>query len=134
VRSWIDGGQLRSVLVLLLLLACRTAMEDSVQRDRGEILSAISARGEAAVVVALVEPSGFSDPARGVEVRAEIARMQSEVLAAVDSADFRPGQRFTSVPALAGRLRTERGLRLLLAHPHVRRVSLDAGGTGSPAP
>jgi len=117
--------------LLLALVACQTAMEANRERDQQEIVAAIRARGEAAVIVALTEPEGFGDPAQATRVREEIARMQAEVLAAIDTTDFRPGQRFASVPALAGTVRSERGLRALSAHRLVRRVSLDTGGTGS---
>jgi hypothetical protein len=64
-------------------------------------------------------------------VRAEIARVQQEVLSRLDARDFELGKRFESVPAIAGTLRTQRGLERLLADPRVRRVDLDVGGGGS---
>jgi hypothetical protein len=117
--------------LLLALVACQTVMESNRERDHRDILAAIRARGEAGVLIALYEPDGFDDPAQATQVRREIARMQDEVLAALDTNDFRPGQRFASVPAIAGTVRSERGLRALSAHPLIRRVSLDTGGTGS---
>lgn len=82
-------------------------------------------------MVSLVEPPGYGDPARSEEVRAAIARMQAEVLATLDSADFRPVVQYASIPALAGVLRSVQGLERLLAHPHVRDVALDLEGRGT---
>jgi hypothetical protein len=117
--------------LLLALVACQTAMQSIRERDEREIVAAIRTRGEAAVVVALFEPDGFEDPTQETRVRTEIARMQKEVLADIDTTDFRPRVLFVSVPAIAGTVRSERGLRALLGHRLILRVSLDSGGTGS---
>lgn len=106
-------------------------VETERSRSHQAILAALQARGEASVVVALVEPTGFTDPAQASASRAAIARMQDAVVAALDSTDFRETKRFASVPALTGLLRSERGLRLLTGHPYVRQVSLDTGGSGT---
>jgi hypothetical protein len=131
VTTW---GPIRWIgpVLLLALVACQTTIEIH-ERDQREILGAIRARGEAAVVVALLEPDGFEDPDQETRVRTEIARMQKQVLADIDTTDFRPRALFVSVPAIAGTVRSERGLRALLGHRLVRSVSLDAGGTGSRA-
>ena len=81
-------------------------------------------------MIALVTPAGAGDPANAQATRAEIARMQDDVIAAVDSTDFGVGTRYTSVPALAGVLFSERGLRRVRAHPFVLGVTLDTGGSG----
>jgi hypothetical protein len=120
----------------LLVVACHAAMETDRSETRSDVLTMIRERGEAPVMIALIAPAGFGDPAADADqVRAGIARMQAEVLAALDSSDFRDRQRFASIPAMAGTLRSERGLRTLLAHPLVRRVDIDPAGTGHhPAP
>ncbi len=125
-------GPIRSIMPALLLAldACQTAMQSLRERDEREILAAIRTHGEAAVVVALVEPDGFEDPNQETRVRAEIARMQKEVLADIDITDFRSRVLFVSVPAIAGTVRSEQGLRALLGHRLILRVSLDSGGTG----
>jgi hypothetical protein len=85
-------------------------------------------------MISLVEPTGIDatvDPARW---QAEIARLQQSVLSQLAPEDFESRTLFTSVPAIAGTLRTERGLAILTAHPNVRRVDLDAGGGGSSVP
>jgi hypothetical protein len=107
-------------------------MDADRSSSSADILALIRARGEAAIMIALVEPAGYgradTDVAR---IRADIARMQAEVLAALDTADYRDRLRYAAIPAMAGTVRTERGLSVLLAHPHVRRVDLDTGGTGT---
>ena len=97
------------------------------------VRDALDRHGAARVVVSLatsVDAAGAADP-RG---RAEIARLQDAVLAGLDTTDFRLGQRYAAVPALAGTLRSRRGLARLLAHPAVRRVDLDPAGGGSGVP
>jgi hypothetical protein len=123
----------RSLLVLVLLPpgACQANMHSEPADPHRDILLALRERGEAPVMIALHSPTDHADSATAERTRATIARMQEEVIAAVDSADFRLRVRFGSVPALSGVVRTERGLRRLLSHPHVRAVSLDSGGTGT---
>jgi hypothetical protein len=99
-------------------------------RSARDVLAAVREHGQAAVMIALVAPASASDPARAQATRAEIARMQDSVIAALDPTDFRVGTRYTSVPALAGVLLSERGLQRVRAHPLVLRVSLDTGGSG----
>lgn len=115
---------------LFPLLACQTVMQSERSRSQEAILAVVKARGEAAVMVALVNPPGYPDTADVASRRAAIARMQDELLATLDTADFRETKRFAAVPAVAGIVRSERGLRSLLSHPHVRQVSLDRGGGG----
>ncbi|TVP45782.1 MAG: hypothetical protein EA350_08390 [Gemmatimonadales bacterium] len=132
------GGMRRLLLsgALLFLpgVSCHPALEVDRERVQPDVLTTLHAGEEAAVMIALTPPPGFGDPAADQErIRAEISRMQAEVLSAVDTADFRPRQPFLSIPAMAGTLRTERGLRTLLEHRYVRRVDLDpAGGGGQP--
>ena len=117
-----------STILALTLMGCRTVMESD--RSARDVLAALREHGKAAVMIALVTPAGAGDPANAQATRAAIARMQDEVIAAVDSSDFRVGARYTSVPALAGVLFSERGLRRVRAHRFVSGVTLDTGGTG----
>ncbi len=120
--------QLGGAILALTLIGCRTVMESD--RSARDVLAAVREHGKAAVIIALVTPAGAGDPANAQATRAEIARMQEDVIAAVDPTDFRVGTRYTSVPALAGVLFSERGLRRVRAHPFVLGVTLDTGGTG----
>ena len=99
-----------------------------------DVVEALGAGREAPVVVALRLPpdaeAADADPARR---RAAIARVQAEVLAGLSAVDYRSRLLFAAVPAMSGTVRTRAGLAALLAHPSVRRVDLDAGGTGSGA-
>lgn len=123
------------VALPLLLLACHAGEKADDLSGQADVLRAIRDHGGAAVMIALVHPPGFGDPAAdGDEIRREIARMQEDVLAALDSADFRLRQRFTSIPAMAGTLRTEQGLRVLSAHPFVKSVDIDPSGGGTAYP
>lgn len=118
------------LVTLLAPAACRTVMESPRTQSQQAIQQALRERGDVAVMVALVEPPGFSDPSQTASSRAAIARMQDEVVAALDTADFRETKRFAALPALAGILKTERGLRILMGLPQVRELSLDTGGGG----
>lgn len=117
-----------STILALTLMGCRTVMESD--RSARDVLAALREHGKAAVMIALVTPPGAGDPANAQATRAAIARMQDDLIAAVDSSDFRVGARYTSVPVLAGVLFSERGLRRVRAHPFVSGVTLDTGGTG----
>lgn len=121
---------LLALTALLALAACRTVMESPRAQSQQAVEQALQTRGEVAVLVALVEPPGFSDPGQAASTRAAIARMQNEVVAALDTTDFRETKRFAALPALAGILKSERGLRILMGLPPVRQVSLDTGGSG----
>lgn len=116
----------------LLFLACHPAMDMDRTRTDSDVLAMLRARGEAPVMIALTEPAGYADAtADAAWIRSEIARLQAEVVAALDSADYRERHRFVAIPAMSGVVRSERGLEVLLSHPHVRRVDLDPGGTGT---
>jgi hypothetical protein len=117
-----------STILALTLMGCRTVMESD--RSTRDVLAALREHGKAAVMIALVTPAGAGDPANAQATRAAIAQMQDDLIAAVDSSDFRVGARYTSVPALAGVLFSERGLRRVRAHPFVLGVTLDTGGSG----
>lgn len=125
------AARLLLALVLLSPGACQANMHSEQADPQQDILVAMRERGEAPVMIALHAPTDSADSATAERTRATIARMQEEVLAALDSVDFRLRVRYGSVPALSGVVRSERGLRVLLSHPHVRAVSLDTGGTGT---
>lgn len=133
MRQGFASTVVRALVALVLLFpgACQSNMHSEPADPHREITVALRERGEAPVMIALHAPTEPAGPANAERTRAAIARLQDEVLAAMDTADFRLRVRFGSVPALSGVVRSERGLRLLLSHPHVRAVSLDTGGTGT---
>lgn len=96
-----------------------------------EVIEALRSDGRANVVVALALPAGFDAEPGSDRSRAEIARVQEDVLGAIDPGDFELRVRFVAVPALAGTVLSEPGLRALAAHPQVLRVDLDVEGGGS---
>jgi hypothetical protein len=110
------------------LIGCRT--RGASDPDTRAVLEALREQGQARVIIALVSPGAEPGAAGAEATRAAIARMQDDVIASLDPADFRPGARYTSVAALAGVLLSERGFRRLRAHPFVSGVSLDTGGSG----
>jgi hypothetical protein len=95
------------------------------------LMDALRADGRVEVMVTLTPPPGY-EPGRAPDAgtRAAIARLQDDVLDGLDPADFRLRTRFRSIPALAGTVLTERGLRALAADPRVARVDRDPGGGG----
>ena len=123
--SW---ARLAPLAVLAFLLGCGRPLPRAVVKD--DVVMTLRAKGEAAVMISLVEPSGIDATAEPTRWRAEIARLQQSVLTQLAPQHFERRTLFASVPAIAGKLRTERGLAILTAHPNVRRVDLDAGGGG----
>jgi hypothetical protein len=130
LRTWMGGAipacpRFLLAVALLAGAACRTAMDSDLATRAPAVADRLNAEGEARVTVSLlVAPGAETEPAA-------IRRAGDAVLAALDTADFRVTHRFERVPAIGGVLRTERGLRLLLDHPKVRRVDLEVGGTGT---
>lgn len=115
-------------VVLAMCTACQGRMgPEFVDRAPG-VMERLRTDGEARVTVSLM----VSDLAPGDEpTMRDIERARSAVLATLDTADFRETHRFQRVAALGGVLRSERGLRILLDHPDVRRVDLEVGGQGT---
>lgn len=91
------------------------------------VRTVVEDKGEAQVVVALAEPSPTGE--KGVQ-RKEIQRTQTDVLSAVSASEFQTTHRYAAVPALAGTITSAAALDRLAQHPSVRRIDLDAGGTG----
>ncbi|HUG42271.1 MAG TPA: hypothetical protein VMM12_17540 [Longimicrobiales bacterium] len=120
-----------AVACAVVLAGCRTLDGNGSDTVSPDVLDAVRVHGRADVMVALVPPVGYDDaePA-GPRVRAEIARLQDEVLESLGAVHFTLRQRFVAVPALAGTVLSEEGLRALSAHPGVARVDLDVGGGG----
>jgi hypothetical protein len=89
------------------------------------VLHRLRTVGEARVMVSLLVEIGAEGEA------AAVGQAREAVLAAMDTTDFHVTHRFERTPAFGGVLRTERGLRILLGHPMVRRVDLDLGVEGT---
>lgn len=116
---------------LVIVVACTSVT--SVQRAvvSNDVVAALRAHGEAAVMISLTEPTGIDATVERARWQAEIARLQQSVLSRIGPEDFESRTLFLSVPAIAGTVRTERGLAILADHPNVRRVDLDEGGSGT---
>jgi subtilisin family serine protease len=96
-----------------------------------DVLTTLRAEGSANVVIALNPPPSVQALVPNVaQLRNEVAQVQSRVLAAVNAQTYRARHQFRAVPALSGTILSEAGLRALAAHPDVRRIDLDVGGTG----
>ena len=96
------------------------------------VLAAVRTGSAPQVVIALEVPGSPNEHARDLPgLQRSVAAVQQTILAVLGVAGFTPGRQFRLVPALAGRLRTELALTLLVANPRVRRVDLDVGGTGA---
>lgn len=117
--------------LLLATVTCRPPAPATSAVAGPEVLRTLRAGRDAHVVVALVHAAPRAGDAASAQ-RA-IARLQAEVLAQLPPEDYRSTQLFAAVPAMAGTVLTERGLQRILAHPHVRRVDVDPGGSGSPS-
>lgn len=116
----------------LVLPACSSMTAIDSGKVGSDVLSTLRARGSVPVAIALVEPAGYGSPqADTSRLRAEIARLQQQVLSRLDERDFRLGSRFQNVPAISGTLLTEQGLEVLVADSTVRRIDVDVGGGGS---
>ena len=126
--SW---ARLAPIATLVLLLGCGRSISQHRAVVKDDVVTTLRAKGEAAVMISLVEPAGIDAAAEPTRWQAEIARLQQSVLSQVAPQHFERRTVFASVPAIAGTLRTERGLAILTSHPNVRRVDLDAGGGGT---
>src|SRR5687768_15236016 len=124
-------ARLAPVAVLVFLLGCGRPVSQHRAVVRDDVITTLRAKGEAAVMISLVEPTGIDATVEPKRWQAEIARLQQSVLSQVAPEHLERRTLFSSVPAIAGTLRTERGLAILTAHPNVRRVDLDAGGGGT---
>jgi subtilisin family serine protease len=93
-----------------------------------DVLQALQ-RGETpAVMVALDARAPGNDLA---QLRSAVASAQNGALQGVRDDEFRVKRRFVAVPAVAGVARSAAALQRIAAHPQVRRIDLDGGGTGS---
>ena len=95
------------------------------------VMAAVETAGAARVVVALREPEALRKSAQDLAaVQRGVRAVQQRVLAAVPAAQFEPVHVYRAVPALSGIVRSQAALDRLARHPDVRRIDLDAGGSG----
>lgn len=96
-----------------------------------EVIEALRTRGEAMIVIALVEPQTTRlRQSNLAQLQREVAVLQDDVLSTLTLTDFRPTHKYRAIPALSGKLLTESGLIKLAQHPNVARIDLDVGGRG----
>lgn len=101
------------------------------------VSEALKKQGSVQIMIALDQSGakgGYSgQPGRGIDMAAErsrIAQMQNDVLARLGFNDYEERHTFNSVPAMAGRLKSQAGLEALVRNPHVVKIDVDVGGTG----
>jgi hypothetical protein len=126
--SW---ARLAPIATLVFLLGCGRSISQHRAIVKDDVVTTLRAKGEAAIMISLVEPTGIDAAAEPSRWQTEIGRLQQSVLSQIAPQHFERRTLFASVPAIAGTLRTERGLAILTAHPNVRRVDLDVGGGGT---
>ena len=96
-----------------------------------DVVEAVRQTRSASVIVSLTPPAGYGEEGADIEaMKPAIARLQDEVLAALDPADYQSRIRFDALPALALTILAERALVALERHPLVIAVRLDLGGVG----
>jgi len=118
--------------VLVLGAGCAGPEAEPSDGDVVPVLQQLKARGAVRLVVALEVPVA-EDP-QGPDLsglQRRIAEAQDEVLEALDPASYRNLNRLQSVPSMTLTILTEAAYRTLEAHPRVRKIGLDAGGTGT---
>ncbi|OZC02064.1 S8 family serine peptidase [Rubricoccus marinus] len=116
---------------LALLFAFAVTPEAQTNVVSAEIAQAFQARGEARVVIMLESPAvkrvDLTDLAA---VKREVDAVQESVLATLGASSYVTHHQYETVPALVLTLTSKKALDQLLAHPHVRKVDLDVGGSG----
>jgi hypothetical protein len=102
------------------------------------VIEALKEQGSAQIMIALdqsgAEGAYSGQPGMGIGMAAErsrIANMQNDILARLGFNDYEERHAFKSVPAMAGRLKSEAGLEVLVSNPHVVKIDIDVGGGGS---
>jgi subtilisin family serine protease len=126
------GGRIALFFLVAVLGAGPARAAQAGSKIGPGVREALDTGRSISVMVALAEPGGRRAWAFDLgQKRSEVAQLQDGVLATLEQAQFRLTRRYAAVPALAGVLRSKSGLARLEAHPHVQRVDLNIGGTGS---
>jgi len=109
----------------------RRAAFEATGRVDARLLDILAREDSARALVSFQAPAAPSPRERLTTAhRSALRDRADEILAQLSRSDFAPRRRFEVVPGLAGRV-TIRGLERLLAHPRVRFVALDRGGSAS---
>ncbi|MEA3274764.1 MAG: S8 family serine peptidase [Pseudomonadota bacterium] len=124
--------EVRSVINILFLLILWSGSGAAVAD--GEVIGfgfgvadAVSQGGDPLVVIALVRPEPKA--ADRASINAAVASRQQDVLDTLNEGDYTLIHRYRSLAGLAMILHSELALRTLAAHPSVRRIDLDVGGS-----
>jgi hypothetical protein len=120
--------------VMTIMLSCRSATvppRGAPAEVGAGVTDSLRASGSVRVAIALVPPASTSQQgADPQQVRADIARLQAQVLERLDPADYHNRIQYANIPALAGTILTFHGLEVMMADPRVRRIDVDAAGGG----
>jgi hypothetical protein len=108
-------------------------LDEYEQKVGKGVVETLLSKGEASVVVALVNPTSSDRPQIDQDrIREEIGKLQDQVLSELDSSEFLIKVRFDNISGFAGTVLSEPGLVKLASHPHVKKIDLDvdvSGGT-----
>lgn len=116
------------ILPTLLILLSASTLASARATVATEVRSQLAAGGEMRVLVSFSIPD--VDTRRKDDLRREVHAVQERALAALAGTGAAVRRRFDSVPAIALQI-DARALERLERLPFVRRVDLDAGGSGS---
>src|SRR5215213_8696523 len=95
----ISWARLAPTATLVFLLGCGRPISQHRAIVRDDVVATLRAKGEAAVMISLVEPTGIDAAAEPRRWQAEIARLQQSVLSQVATQHFERRTLFASVPA-----------------------------------
>ena len=91
------------------------------------------AEGSANVMIALTHPGAKND-GKGLNLAAlkrDIHALQADVMKMMGEGNYQERHSFSAVPAMAGRIKSEKALEALARHPLVRWVDLELAGGGN---
>lgn len=127
-------------LLLVFTLPAQAAKPSGINGDKvgPGVSEALQEQGSVQIMIALDQSRAkgvySGQPGMGIDMAAErsrIAQMQNDVLARLGFNDYEERHNFNSVPAMAGRLKSQAGLEALVHNPNVVKIDIDVGGGGS---
>jgi len=121
------GSLLGFALLSMLVCAAGPLLAQPLAKTTGEVHAAVS-HGKVRVLVSLIDPA----PAKAAmaERSQRIREQRTQLIDGLDAKHFELRRDFASIPAFAAEIDAT-ALDALLADPQVRRVDLDAGGSGA---